>query len=809
MNQALNIKLRYAIACVCSLTAAPTFSQQAAPSARAGGLEEIVVTARKRAENLQEVPVSISVLSSSDLQNKNIEDMRSLSQYLPNVDFAPPPSYGSGGLLITMRGLAANPDGRPYNESSVSVYVDGVVIPRDGQSITNLADVDHIEVLRGPQGTLFGRNTTGGAVNIVTKTPNADAGVHQDLKFGNYNEVLSRTTVNTGKLFDSDFRAKLTYVHKKIDGYIKNTLDQGSGEGPGYAESDGFYAGLYGKMANGLVVDLKADYSRAHDLPGMNQIVAMDGYKVAYFQQAALNAGAAGFHISPFSLASSTADAASYPAWLTSSYGGSATLTLPVTDVVTAKSITGFRGGSHVNHEDLSGGNPNLKGPVFDNSLCAIGYAPPPCAISTQTVTPFTTNVAPAFITGHDITNPAGQQFQSETDHNFSEELQLVADWDTVKLTTGLYFFNEVIHNIDPYAFTLVFPTTVTDQTPLGLAGVNAWTNQHYTIDSKSYAGFLTGSWAPEAFDKKLEVTGGLRYTKDKKHLYDMSQSYIFFPAPPLDRASDASWNFTNFNTSVSYKWTPDVLTYVRVADGTKSGGFSPGGAVVDEYKPEKDKLYEGGVRSEWLDHRLLLNLTVFKTDYTDQQVQNFNGTSSTVNNAGKSHSNGLEFDGRFVPDAHWDYTASMGYTDAKFDEFPYTPVAGGPTLNVASTSHMPFAPKVTAHVGVTYTYDEIAYGLPSVSIDYAYKASWYTYGVVQLSPYANVLESPSSKTVNINVALANMKIGSNKARVNFYGNNVTNEHPLVSAIDLGALGYGTATYGRGATYGVNLSIDF
>ncbi len=705
-----------------------------------------------------------------------------------------------------MRGLAANPDGRPYNESSVSLYVDGVVIPRSGQSITNLADVDHIEVLRGPQGTLFGRNTTGGAVNIITKTPTADAGIHQDLKFGNYNEVMFRTSLNTGNIANSDMRAKFTYVHKKIDGYIKNTLNSGSGEDPGYASSDGFYAGLYGRMANGLLVDLKADYSRAHDLPGMNQIVVMAPYKQAYFEQAAIHSGLAGFNVTPFALAGSTSDSASYPPWQTISYGGSATFSFDFSDVLTAKSITGFRGGSHVNHNDLSGGNANMRGPVWNISFCAFGVFQG-CAINTEAVTPFTTNVAPEFISGPDITNPAGQQFQQETDHNVSQEFQLVADWETVKLTTGVYYFHEHIQNVDPYAFTLLFPSDFPGNYA-GMVGVNSWTNQHYTIDSKSYAGFLTTSWAPQAFDQKLEVTGGVRYTKDKKRLHDISQSFIFVPAA-LDRLSEASWNFVNFNASLSYKWTPEVMTYFRVGDGTKSGGFSPGNTPVDAYEPEKDTLYEAGLRSQWLDHRLQLNLTVFKTDYTNQQVQNFNGTSSTVNNAGKSNSQGLEFDGHFVPDAHWDFTASLGYTDAQFDEFPYTPVADGPTLNVAATSHMPFAPKVTAHVGATYTYDETAYGLPSVSVDYAYKSSWYTYGVLELSPYAEVLKSPASKFLNINVSLADMKIGSNKARLNFYGNNVTNEHALVAAIDLGALAYGTATYGRGATYGVNLSVDF
>lgn len=164
-----------------------------------GGIEKITVTARKTEEDLQKTPVAVTALTGEDLKDRGINRVIDLSATAPNVIFKSLGGYANG-TTVSIRGLGANPDGRPFVDPGVSIYVDGVVQPRPSHNLLDLVDIDRVEVLRGPQGTLFGRNTVGGAVNIITRLPSEEFGLEQKVSFGTYRDIESRSTINTGHL---------------------------------------------------------------------------------------------------------------------------------------------------------------------------------------------------------------------------------------------------------------------------------------------------------------------------------------------------------------------------------------------------------------------------------------------------------------------------------------------------------------------------------------------------------------------------------------------------------------------------------
>jgi iron complex outermembrane receptor protein len=199
-------------------------SAQPASGASSGGgtLEEIVVTAQKRSENQQVVPVSVTAISPTMLANARILNAMDLAGTVPNLFIMQGASMNGSTSTpwMTLRGIEANNTGTVQTDSGIGIYVDGVYVARASGQVFDLADVQQIEVLRGPQGTLFGRDSVGGAINFITKDPTGSFGATEDLSFGNLGEIRNKTTVNFDEF--AGFRLSLTYLHSQDDGYIKN-----------------------------------------------------------------------------------------------------------------------------------------------------------------------------------------------------------------------------------------------------------------------------------------------------------------------------------------------------------------------------------------------------------------------------------------------------------------------------------------------------------------------------------------------------------------------------------------------------------
>ena len=297
-----------------------------------GQLEEIIVTAQKKAEDLQKVPVAITAITGAELEKKGIVDLSGIARNTPSITATPYPGDPTT-LTIYMRGMgSANPSGDPTSEGGVGVYEDGFYMGRPNAQTFDLADVERIEVLRGPQGTLYGKNTTGGAINIISKQPTGEFGLKQTLEFGNRNEFRSLTTINLPRWHDVS--AKLTLLRSSVDGYVKNSGGHDFGE----SAQKGGRLQLHWDANSALKVDFfsemgEIDYTPQYQQnPGLNGLVcefdpACAGF--AYFS----SAGPMDNAYRPMNQPSNKARFR----------GDGLTVSLQVNDALTIKSLTGYR----------------------------------------------------------------------------------------------------------------------------------------------------------------------------------------------------------------------------------------------------------------------------------------------------------------------------------------------------------------------------------------------------------------------------------------------------------------------------------
>ena len=240
--------MRIALCRASSAALALTFCSQAAAQPeqdREGPLEEIVVTAQKRTENLQDTPLAVSAVTSETIEQRGISDISSLTSIAPNLVVGMT-GAGTANVAMFIRGIG-EADTVLTADTPVGIYVDGVVLGRTSGAIFDLVDLERIEVLRGPQGTLYGRNTTGGAVNLISKKPGDRFGAEQLFSYGRFDLLQSKTTIDTGEWGSSGIRARATYLHKQRDGYVDNLLRSDSGD-PGAYNIDAFRVAFgYGK----------------------------------------------------------------------------------------------------------------------------------------------------------------------------------------------------------------------------------------------------------------------------------------------------------------------------------------------------------------------------------------------------------------------------------------------------------------------------------------------------------------------------------------------------------------------------------
>jgi iron complex outermembrane receptor protein len=641
----------------------------AAPPAAPGAVENVTVTAQKRKQKIQDVPISITVLDAKALRRLNVQTSDELAQYVPSVEIAMPSGKGNQPL-IAIRGVGLN-DTNTNNAGPNGVYVDEVYQASPAGQTFQTFDLSRVEVLKGPQGTLYGRNTTGGAINYVTNKPTDDFAASEDVQYGSWNSVTSQSVVNGQLTPGIDGRVAILYDYS--DGYFKDLTDHNVTNGA----NDLAYRGelLINRIDN---LDLLFNFHGGY----VNR--RPDEYK----QVGTLTGPGSGTQCSnPMILAGDCTDVYGYkapPGFYSGFYnrdqdlrinaiGGSARADYHLGDI-TLTSLTAIEM-SHKNHPEDTDAEP------YD--LIQINYG----------------------VRSTDIT----------------EELRAAGGGTDYHWLTGLYFLDEhlnqdqpiqLFHDIDQ---VFGFPgigdglaeqaRTLNGQFTESVAAFGQGDYEIFPNARLTLGGRLT--YEHKAFDAfsqaAFETNGGFPATEAE--LYNISENLA-------DRA--ASWH-----AGFDYKITPTVLAYITASTGFKSGGFNGGFLANDvpealvqlrPIKPEYITAYEAGLKTDVFDQRLRFNAAIFDYTYHDLQIYNIvlsplaqagNLPLSVLENAPKAFIRGAEFEADASPIEHLTTSISLSFLDAKLGQF--VSGAGTSAAQNFTGNQFPNAPKFNAIFSADY----------------------------------------------------------------------------------------------------------
>ena len=730
-------------------------------TAREGGIQDIIVTARRREERAQETPVSITAISSDQLSDLNIVRIDGLTQLAPSLRITQASGSGSAPAVY-IRGIGTLSTAL-YVEPAVGVYLDGVYTPRPSGNTFDLPDVASVEVLRGPQGTLFGRNTTGGAILLATRNPEDEFGVQANFSYGSRNEVTASSVVQVGQIGNSPFALKVSGQIHSRDGWVE-TPGVSESKWGGALYSYGLGAALRGELGGDFTIDLRGRYNKVNSYTGWEALAASAVGK-AYFQgSAAANGPAFPIGVGPRDF--SYRDPRTKGESSVETYGGVLTLEKDFSDALTVKSITGY----NEIHQNLRG---NLGGGATRGAVANPAVPGQPIEWVTAHVTP---------------SNP-GQQKQ------LTQELQFLGDVGDFNYLVGLYYYDE---KVDETINTIL-------NSPLSSTlAVRLNRSTSFSIDSKSYAAFAQAGWKPAFADGRLELVGGIRYTKDKKTLDSISVSTTVATTTTTQSRKD-DWDNVGWLGSASFKVTPDVLVYARASSAYRSGGYNAPTVGAAPFDPETATSYEAGIKSDWFDRMLRVNIAAFQTDYKDLQVNGYNIATNTnqLTNAGSARYRGFEVEGQFVLDG-FKLDGNVGYVDPVYKEYILA-VAGVPT-NVADDAVFANVPHWTYHVGAQYTLDTAAAGSFTLRGDYSGKSNSPTYTLIAQAP--NTAQVPlMGREKNLSARLMwEFEVDGRKLKAQVFGENLTNNRYLTFASDFGAILAGT--YNRPRYYGFSIGID-
>jgi iron complex outermembrane receptor protein len=725
------------------------------------GLAEIIVTAQKRSESIQRTPLAITAIDAATISDRRIEDATDINALAPNLTVTSGPS-SKGHLVLFIRGIGES-ESILTADSPIGLYVDGVIVGRSTGAVFELVDLDRIEVLRGPQGTLYGRNTVGGAVNLITRKPSDKFGIEATASYGNYDYYRGRISVDTGELGNSGITAKLSYLHRQRGGYVDN-LNAPDRKDPGADNTDAFRVAVAYDHDGPFRANYAFDFSDVRGIIPFSQLAAATPNVVDYFSASPRVGGTAFIPPSQRRLGEARPDVSTFYDRNTSH---TLNLELDVAQDTVLRSITGYRTWKdRLRNGDLDG-NSGQRGLV---------------------VSPAPAGVKPIQLFGAN---------SDRKQHQISQELNLIgAVGDRLTYVVGAYYFRERAEEFNPQAFTFV-----TSIPGLGLAGVNLTSTPDYSHVSSSEAAFGQITYK---LTEQLRLTGGLRYTHDRKKLVQVT---------PFPRVLSKGFNKANWAATIDYQATPNILAYARVATGYKAGGFSARSAN-DGYDPETLTSYEAGLKTDLFDRRLRFNATLFYMDLKDKQINQFQagsgGALSITTNAAQANFKGVELEIDAVPVRGLRLNGNFGYVDRNFDRF----VVLNPTTNVfedvSDEAHFNYAASTTYNVGAEYTAPgPIAGGQLSLRVDYTYRSQIYFNVVPSLTLFDQQIKSPGFGLLDGRVSLADLPIGRVTAMLSLWGKNLTNKNYRTSGTDFGSLGFAVNTYGEKRTYGVDLAVKF
>lgn len=741
----VNFRMTLVIAAVLQLAAGHVAAQQGA------ALEEIIVTARKIEESLQDVPISVTALTADDMDKRSMPDLKDIARFTPNLYFATTGAASPHQSAIFMRGIG-QVDYYATADPAVALYIDGVYHGRSQGGVLDLLDLERIEVLRGPQGTLFGKNALGGAVNVLSSVPTGEFGGRASLTVGNENRVNFGGSVDLPTLGD-DVLVRLSGMTKNRGCIARRLNDNACYNDQDTVVARGFLRWL---ATDNITVDIIGDVTAAdsHSLP--HSLVAVD------------------------------------------------TAPGKVTDLWNGLTAAGIVSGPPMDQ--------NLAGLTSSDPYDTEGNRPTNTALDVYGVSG---HIAweTAFGTIHSITayrdvftnvieNSDGstalfaEVFGKSDADAISQEIRIdgQAFGDQLDYVAGFFYIHEdnyTEETLDLFTELLLGFTVFNDQT------------------TDSYAGFAQLSYRPI---ERLSVTAGARYTWDEKDWLGRSAT-AFDPPGTFSRLAPIniveSWNAWTPKFGIDYHINDEMLVYASASRGFRSGGFNGRAgapAEVGAYNPEFVWTYEGGFKFDLWERRIRLNAAGFFSNYKDRQetvLRSYRDADGNVifapivENAASVDIWGFETELVALFSERFRVESTVGYTDGEFTELE--PGIVGITLD----SNLTFTPKWTASIAGEY-----GVPVPFMNGNLTARLDWTYRDTVYFIPTPGPISTQDGFGL-LNARLT-FKSGDGKWEVAAYGRNLTDKIYKVWANDQTEFfGIGFAWYSDPREFGVTVTRQF
>ena len=786
-----------------SYTAAVTLALAASAPALSQNLtlEEIIVTATKRAEGLQEVPIAISVMSGQEIDAKGLTKMEDLSMYMPNVHVA----EASGGTNLFIRGIGS---GVNYGfEQSVGTFVDGVYFGRGRSARGKFLDLERVEVLKGPQSTLFGKNTIAGAINITTGQPTEEFEGYISAGYTSELEAKTVTGVVSGPLSDS-VRGRLAIRSYEDKGYVEN-LAAGGVDGP---QNESVY------VRGTLAIDLSEDWTATikaehgyHDVLGRQEIISEINPTIG---------PAVGLYASPFG-------SPNFEAGFGYTNYQQNINDLPLFDDTE----------STIMQVNIDGavGEYGIKAVIayaeyeFTNSLDS-DYGP--LRLINRGRNEEHEQMSAEFILSSPSDNAfeymAGAYYQTEDLSH--DRYSLVVPSAAPTLQAGIFGqLNTSNPLLDGASFAETFLGGNLDATDdNGIIDGSATNNLEQDADSWSV--FFEGTYN---ISDTFRVTAGLRYSEDDKEMSKSAQIAYLDPtaasatllpaqlaavyssglklAKPHAYTRERSEDHVTGHVNLQWDMSDATMVYLEVGNGYKAGGFDEDNGMgreletVDgitddlaDFEDETVETIEIGAKINLADGRGRLNIAAFSSTYEDVQVSTFDGTAGfVVGNAAESEVQGIEADVLYRATEEITINGAFAYMDATYKSYPgagcnlaQVIVNGGPKgcTQDLTGKQLQFAPEYTANVGITYA-TELSSGLSlTAGLDY----NWTDDVIVAADMDENLIQESYGK-LNARISFAS----GDKWQLSLVGKNLTSEDTFMWGNDmpLGSLGFNGAYF--------------
>jgi iron complex outermembrane recepter protein len=701
---------------------APAFSEESAGSQvrRSAVLEQVIVTARKIEESAQDVPIAITALS-AELTNPTIRNLTDLNGFAPNVQIGEDGSRSGGGASITIRGISPTRTDDNSFDSPIGVMIDGIYLGSLAGQVLENFDIERVEVLRGPQGTLFGRNTVGGVVHAIRTRPTGELGARVKATLGNDGQQEFRF-VGNAPIIQDVLAAKVFMTTQQADGFLDNTTIGGQ-----VGDTD------YKNYGVTLLLTPADEFEATLTVERFDDTSELNAYHVnANYAPGVLPPPAAGDLNSP-----------DYSDGFLNCLLGLGGAWPGIDDVCrTSTKIPGKAQNDTDNNAELETDaytlNMSLELNEHMSLVSVTGYRDQ----REYRIFDFDGSAAP-FIT-----------IERWNDYDqFSQEFRIDGVWDTVRMTSGVYYWNSEFTQdwvTGGRFWATLFGGVATNPGPAtdpgtwancqagGIAPIFCDTSVpvfaplapgvpvpiddvtqilYETQETTSIAFFSQVDWT---FVEDWTLTAGLRWTEERKD-FRAGQAYLSNVAQQRARNFpeyadlDNTWREVSPRLGITYRINDSSMVYASYAEGFHSGGFfgvnqNTRDFERDQYDPEFADSYEIGYKSTHLDDRLRLNVTVFRMDFTDKQEQSIQedpDTASVVtvfDNVADARYQGLELETEYVFADWFRAFLNYGYLDAEYSEFE-TDTNNDGIIDDASDLTPRNAPESTVGVGGTFSW--------------------------------------------------------------------------------------------------------